>query len=124
MNRQLRTILIVDDQNDSRIMIKVFLSNFGYTVDTARNAAEALSLFDAKLHDLVVTDNSMPGMSGHEMAHVMKLRSPSTPILMYTGLIPGNQSCLDMVIERPSHLLAVKEAVDKLLGIQDQASTQ
>jgi CheY-like chemotaxis protein len=121
LNRQLKTILIVDDQTDCRITIKLFFSNFGYTVDTARNAGEALSLFDARLHDLVVTDNSMPGMSGQEMAHVLKMRSPSTPIIMYTGLVPENQSCLDLVIQRPAHLLIVKEAVDKMLGVQYQA---
>ena len=117
LNRELKTILIVDDQADCRITTKLFFSNFGYGVDTARNAAEALSLFDAKLHDVVITDNSMPGMSGQEMAHVLKMRSPATPIIMYTGSVPENQSCLDLVIQRPAHLLVVKEAVDKMLGV-------
>jgi CheY-like chemotaxis protein len=72
-------------------------------------------MFDPKLHDLVLTDNSMPGMSGAEMAHVIKLRSPSTPVLMYTGRPPEDQSCLDLVIQRPTHLLKLKEAVDRLL---------
>ncbi len=115
-NQSVKTILLVDDRDDSRITTKWFLSNFGYGIDSVRSAEEALALFDPRHHDLVITDNSMPGMSGAEMAHVIKMRSPSTPVLMYTGLAPEDRSCLDVVIQRPSHLLTLKEAVEKLLG--------
>jgi CheY-like chemotaxis protein len=111
----LKTILLVDDQDDCRVTTKWFLNNFGYAVDSARGAEEALALFDPKVHDLIVTDNSMPGMTGGEMAHIIKLRSPGTPVLMYTSLAPEDQSCLDGVVQRPTHLLALKEAVDKIL---------
>ena len=112
----LKTILLVDDNDDVRVVTKWFLSNFGYAVDSVRNAEEALVLFDPRLHDLVVTDNSMPGMTGAEMAHIIKLRSSTTPVLMYTGLPPDDRSCLDAVIQRPTHLLALTAAVDRLLA--------
>src|SRR5712671_955632 len=111
----LKTILLVDDIDDCRITTKWFLTNFGYAVDSVRNAEEALVLFDPGIHDVVITDNSMPGMTGAELAHTIKMRSPSTPVLMYTGSIPEDRSCLDLVIERPSHLLALKEGVEKIL---------
>ena len=111
----LKTVLLVDDGDDSRVTTKWFLANFGFAVDSVRSAEEALALFDPKLHDVVVTDNSMPGMTGAEMAHVIKLRSPSTPVLMYTGLAPVDQTCVDLVIQRPTHMLSLKDAVDKLL---------
>ena len=111
-----KTILLVDDEEEVRITTKWFLTNFGYVVDSAPSAEEALALFDPKIHDVVVTDNSMPGMTGTEMAHVIKLRSPSTPVLMYTGLVPDDRSCVDLVIQRPAHMLALKEGVDKLLA--------
>jgi len=111
-----KTILLVDDVDESRVTTKWFLTNFGYAVDSARSAAEALRLFDPKVHDLVVTDNVMPGMTGLELAHVIKLRSPSTGVIMYTGQAPEEQLCLDLVIERPTHLLALKEAADRLLA--------
>ena len=111
----MKTILLVDDEDEVRITTKWFLANFGYVVHSAPSAEEALALFDPKIHDVVVTDNSMPGMKGAEMAHVIKLRSPSTPVLLYTGLEPDDQSCVDLVIQRPAHMLALKEGVDKLL---------
>ncbi len=110
-----KTILLVDDQDDCRVTTKWFLANFGYAVDSARGAEEALALFDPRVHDLIVTDNSMPGMTGAELAHIIKLRSPGTPVLMYTALPPEERSCLDAVVQRPTHLLALKEAVDRLL---------
>ena len=111
-----KTILLVDDGDECRVTTKWFLTHFGYAVDAARNAEEALALFNPAHHDLVVTDNAMPGMTGAEMAHVIKLRSPSTPVLMYSGNPPDDRSCLDLVVQRPTHLLALKEAADKLLA--------
>jgi CheY-like chemotaxis protein len=114
-----KMVLLVDDNDDCRIATKWFLNSFGYAVDSVRSAEEALRLFDPKIHDLVITDNSMAGMSGVEMAHIIKLRSPSTPVLMYTGQAPEDRSCLNLVIQRPTHLLSVKEAVDGLLARPD-----
>ena len=111
-----KTILLVDDGDECRVTTKWFLENFGYAVDAVRSAEEAIRLFNPATHDLVVTDNAMPVMTGAEMAHVIKLRSPFTPILMYSGNPPDDRSCLDVVIQRPTHLLALKDAADKLLA--------
>ena len=112
----LKTILLVDDGDECRVTTKWFLMNFGYAVDAARAAEEALALFNPAIHDLVVTDNSMPGMTGAEMAHVIKLRAPSTPVLMYSGNPPDDRSCLDLVVQRPTHLLTLRDAVERLLA--------
>ena len=111
-----RTVLLVDDKHDSRITLKWFLDTFGYVVQTARSANEALTVFDSSLHDLVLTDNSMPGMTGAEMAHIIKMRSPHTPVLMYTGEPPADRSCLDIIIQKPAPLMELKNALDQLFG--------
>ncbi len=90
--------------------------NVGYEVDSTSSAGEALARFNPTLHDLVLTDNSMEGMTGGEMAHVIKLRSPSTPVVMCTGNPPNDCSSVDAVIKKPTHLLAIKDAIDKLLS--------
>lgn len=110
------TILLVDDSFDTLLITKLFLSNFGCVVHAFPTVEGALAEFDPKLHDLVVTDNTMPGMTGAEMAHIIKLRSPSTPVVMYSGNPPNDRSCLDMVIEKPAELSLLKEAVDRLLS--------
>ena len=111
-----RTVLLVDDDDASRITTKWFLGSFGFVVESSGSAEEALSLFDPKIHDLVLTDNSMLGMSGAEMAHIIKLRSPSTPVLMCSGRPPEDRACLDFVMPKPIHLLTLKEAVDRIMA--------
>jgi CheY-like chemotaxis protein len=112
----LKIVLLVDDADAQRIATKWFLANFGYQVDSVRSAEEALARFDPHTHDVVVTDNSMPGMSGAEMAHIIKMRSPVTPVVMYSGRPPEDRSCLDIVIQRPSHMLTLKEALDGIFA--------
>jgi CheY-like chemotaxis protein len=107
---------LVYERDDSRIALRWFLTHFGYVVDSVRNAEEAISVFDPAIHDLVVTDNAMPGMTGTEMAHVIKLRSPRTPVVMYTGKPPSDASCLDLVIEGSAHMLALKVGIDNILA--------
>jgi hypothetical protein len=51
-----------------------------------------------------------------QQAVAIKLRSPSTPVLMFTGMVPNELSCVDLVIQRPAHMLALKDGVDKLLS--------
>jgi CheY-like chemotaxis protein len=111
-----RTILLVDDDLDTRLLTKMFLNNFGYEVDSANSAGEALSRFSPVLHDLVLTDNSMPGMTGGELAQIIKQKSPATPVVMCSGNPPNDCSAIDVVIKKPTYLLAVKDAIDKLLA--------
>lgn len=111
-----KTVLLVDDNVDTRLLTKMFLNNFGYEVDSADSPGEALNRFNPAIHDLILTDNSMPGMSGVEMAHIIKLRSPSTPVVMCTGNPPNDTSSIDVMIKKPTHLFAIKDAVDKYLA--------
>jgi CheY-like chemotaxis protein len=113
---QLRTVLLVDDNVDTRLLTKMFLNNFGYEVDSANSALEALARFDPILHDLVLTDNSMEGMTGLEMAHIIKMRSPETPVVMCSGNPPEDSAAIDVIIKKPTYLLAIKDVIEKLLA--------
>jgi CheY-like chemotaxis protein len=110
-----KTILLVDDNIDTRVLTKMFLNNFGYEVDSVDSGVTALKQFDPEVHNLVLTDNSMPELTGGEMAHLIKQRSPLTPVLMCTGHPPNDCSAIDLVIAKPTHLLAIKDAISKLL---------
>lgn len=111
----LRTILLVDDNDDTLVLTKWFFETLGYIVDTARSAKEALARFDARTHDVLLTDNSMPRMSGAELAHIIKMRSHSTFVVMFTARPPQDLSCIDVLIQKPASLIELKEAIDKLL---------
>ncbi len=118
---QSRTVLLVDSLDQSRISIKWFLTSFGCIVDAVQSAEDAITVFDAATHDLVISDYLMPGMNGVELAHIIKMRSPSTLIVMYSQVSPADQSCLDLFIHRPENglfrreLRFLKDAIDDLL---------
>ena len=112
----LKTILLVHARDDSRIVLKWFLTNSGYVVDSVRNAEEAIAVFDPVIHDMVVTDNAMARMTGAEMAHIIKLRSPTTPVVMYARQPPSDSSCLDLVVERSTHMLVLKAGMDRIFA--------
>jgi len=114
-------ILLVDDNDACRNTTKWLLGRLGYTLDAAASAEQGLARFNPAIHRLVITDNFMPGMTGREMAKVIKQRSPCTPVLMYSGNPPQDRSCLDIVIQKPAHLLRLKDAIDELLRAGGQA---
>jgi CheY-like chemotaxis protein len=111
-----KKVLLVDDDPDCRLTTRLFLAQFGYTVDAVDSAERALKVFNPLIHDVVVTDNSMPGITGREMAYIIKMRSPETPIVMYTGNPPEECACVDFMLKRPAHLLLLKEGIDQVLG--------
>jgi CheY-like chemotaxis protein len=112
----LKTILLVCNRDDSRIALKWFLTDSGYVIDCVRNTEEAMAVFHPVIHDLVVTEDSMAGMTGAELAQIIKLRSPNTPVVMYAGKPPSDSSCLDLVIKRSAHMLILKVGIDMILA--------
>ncbi len=120
----MKTVLLVQDDDSARIATKWFLSNLGYIVESVGSAGEALALFDARIHDVIVTENAMAGMTGVELAHIIKLRSPSTPVLMYSSVPPEDRSCVDLVLQMPTHLPDLKFSLDGLLTASSPQSAQ
>ncbi|MDH5502013.1 MAG: response regulator, partial [Gammaproteobacteria bacterium] len=79
------TILVVDDQEAHRELMRSALSDAGYLVRTAADAAHALARVGAGGVNLVLTDQQMPGMSGLELLRVLHERHPQLPIVMVTA---------------------------------------
>ena len=84
MNRTLN-ILVVDDQEIICELIAAHLSADGHNAVIVSDPTEAMACFDAGAFDLVITDQSMPGLSGEQLAIKIRERSPSTHIIMLTG---------------------------------------
>ena len=60
----LRTILLVEDFDDTRLMMKLWLVKNGYRVVEAETGEEAISVAQRELPDLIIMDMMMPGMNG------------------------------------------------------------
>lgn len=78
-------ILVVDDDNDVRAMIKRALQELGYPVVEAHDGPTALALFDEQKPSLVILDYMMPGMDGAEVAREIASRDAEMPIIFSTG---------------------------------------
>jgi PAS domain S-box-containing protein len=80
-------ILFVDDERHLLKMAKQTLERQGYTVTTASSGEEALEVFeqDPNQFDLVITDLSMPQITGDDLAKAMISICPDIPIIFSTG---------------------------------------
>ena len=81
------TILLVEDEEVIRIMLVEILTHQGYTVLDAGLATAALALAEkhASQIALLVTDMSMPGMNGWELAKRLRASRPTLPVLFISG---------------------------------------
>ena len=80
-------ILVVDDEQDLCVILQFNLSRQGYEVDVAYSAEEALPMLQKQAYDLMLLDVMMDGMSGFEMAEMMKHDDhlSSIPIIFCTA---------------------------------------
>jgi DNA-binding response OmpR family regulator len=81
----LRRILLVDDDDETCELLRDFFGDRGYTVETARDGARALSRLSTFAADLVITDLEMPGMSGLELIRSLHTERPQCPVLLMTA---------------------------------------
>ena len=81
------SILLVDDEEPLRELGSRMLSYLGYSVECCASGPEALQLLQksAKDYDLLVTDQSMPGMPGTELIREVQKIAPDLPVLLCTG---------------------------------------
>ena len=83
----LGTALVVDDNPDITDLLAAVLRHAGYTVSSAHSAPDALALALARHFDVIVSDIGMPGMTGHELARVLRAMPEyrSIPMVAVTG---------------------------------------
>jgi DNA-binding NtrC family response regulator len=94
-----------------------YIKRAGHDVETAKNGREALDMFDPDVHDLVVTDQGMPGLTGQQMAVAITHRNADTPVILLTGFgemsnAPGSRpEGVDLVLQKPVTLEGLKRAI-------------
>jgi DNA-binding response OmpR family regulator len=79
-------ILVIDDETNIRLMMRLALEHVGYSVEPASDGQEGLQKFgDGTGWDLVLLDHRMPGMTGTEVQHEILKRHAATRIIMVTA---------------------------------------
>ncbi len=101
------TLLVVDDDPDSRFLYSRNLEDHGYRVLSEPDAPSALAAIESSSDvQLVITDNRMPGMSGLELAGILRQAHPGVPVILLTA-------CANIDNYLLSRDLGVFEFVDK-----------
>jgi two-component system, response regulator, stage 0 sporulation protein F len=81
----MKTILVVDDEEQIRLLLQEELVEAGYNVITADNAKDALKIVEKEALDLVVLDIRMPGMTGVEaLPRILGLKE-NLPVILNTA---------------------------------------
>lgn len=111
-------ILVVDDDKNTRLLLKAVLEAESYTVFTADNGESALDMMDREHIDLVVLDIMMPKMDGYEFTKILRENRSTLPILMvsakylpedkHRGFIVGTDDYMTKPIDEEEMLLRIK----------------
>ncbi len=67
-----KCVLVVEDKDLNRKIVRIVLKSKGYNVLEATNAEEALEILQAQIPDLILMDIALPGMSGEELTRQIK----------------------------------------------------
>jgi len=78
-------VLLVDDDETIRDTLYELLSEF-YVCQTAETAEKAFARLEADEYDVVLTDISMPGLSGLELLGHVRQKFPDTPVIIISGI--------------------------------------
>lgn len=78
-------ILVVDDDKNTRLLMKAVLESENYSVYTAKEGKDALDVMDKNHIDLAVVDIMMPGMDGYEFTKILRESDEKLPILMVSA---------------------------------------
>ncbi len=79
------TVLVVDDEENIRHIIRDILEDEGYTVITAPNGVKALNTVKLKHPDIVILDIWMPGIGGMEVLQQLRMDYPEIVVIVITG---------------------------------------
>jgi CheY-like chemotaxis protein len=83
-------VAVVDDEAPVALFMHDLLAHWGLAVTTFADARAALgALAESAAFDIVITDHTMPGMTGLDLARAARALRPGLPVLMFTGYGEG-----------------------------------
>ena len=123
MNKKIFHILVVDDDNRIRELVKEYLEENNFIITTAKDSNDAKKKLEIIKFDIIILDIMMPGESGLELTKKIK-KKDSTPIILLTakgeskngieGLELGADDYLGKPFEPKELLLRIKNILNKI----------
>ena len=122
MGEAIKRILIVDDEENTRIGLSKLLTQEGFEVGSAANGNEALDYLGHKKVNLIISDINMPDMNGLAFLRELSRRYPSTNVIMITAY-GGVESYLEAMnlgayeyLHKPIRLEELRSVMKKIFN--------
>ncbi|MGL6056065.1 MAG: response regulator, partial [Vibrio metschnikovii] len=115
------TVLIVDDKEIQRTLVKLYLDQLGISSLQANNGESAVNIVKTHSIDLILMDIQMPVMNGFEASQIIKAHSPDIPIIALSGE-SGNHELkmisllMDGRLDKPTSLNALQRLLNYWFG--------
>jgi len=117
-------ILIIDDDEDIRKVLKTILEDEGYSADTAANGKEAIRKSYRKIYNLALIDVKLPDMEGIKLLKRIKDTVPKMRKIILTGY-PSIQNAIEAVNQGADAYIVKPFDMDKVLAtIKEQLKKQ
>jgi DNA-binding NtrC family response regulator len=122
-----KKILLVDDEEAIRKMVRAILGTELYEIDDAADGIDAQMLLGKKKYDLIITDVIMPDCDGIELVMAMRRKLPDIKVIVMSGggrvraghyLELAEKLGAARVFEKPFNTTALREAVQELLNLK------
>lgn len=121
-----KRILIVDDEENIRLLYSEELKDAGYEVDTAKDAKEAQKKIDIQKPDLITLDIRMPGIDGIEFLRRFRENDKTTPVVLCTAYSDYKQDfriwASEAYVVKSSNLEPLKATIKEVLEKSAQQS--
>ena len=123
-------VLVVDDDKNTRRLLRAVLEAEHYTVTTACDGEEALAVLDREHIDLAILDIMMPHMDGYEFTSLLRAEQNDLPILMVTakqlpedkkrGFLVGTDDYMTKPIDEEEMLLRIRALLRRAKIVSEQ----
>lgn len=112
-------VLVVDDEESVRDLLKDFLNSLGYEVVCAANGQDGLAAYKSGHFDVIISDLMMSPMNGLELLNQIKMINPAEIFIMITGY-PSIETAMDSIkkgandyISKPFNLDEIKIKIER-----------
>jgi len=114
-------VLIIEDDEEMRSLLKDFLAEEGFETDSVSNGHDALGILVKKPFDLVVTDIRMPGLTGLDILPRIRKIQPGVSIIMITAF--GSEEVrrkayergATLYLEKPIHFHKLRQLIHQIV---------